>query len=265
MQREGRIFDIRRFSVHDGPGIRTTVFLAGCPLRCWWCHNPEAAVVDSDDEARVEGLRAERGAARAFVGTFSVDTIMAEVARDIPYYESSGGGVTFSGGEPFAQPAFLASLLRRCRDLGLHTAVDTCGCAEPADVRALAPLVGLYLYDLKLADDAQSRSFTGASNQLTKANLELLAEVGAAVQLRFPYVPGITATAPNLEAWMDFVLARTPYRRISLLPYHRGAMEKYRRLELEYRLGELPEPSTDELEHARARLEARGFEVTIGA
>lgn len=220
-------------------------------MDCWWCHNPEAREGDI-------GRLAEK------TKSLSVFQVMKEVEKDRIFYDQSGGGVTFSGGEPMAQPDFLTALLEACRQRKIHTAVDTCGYAPAEDFERVVRLADLFLYDLKLMDNAEHLKYTGVSNEPVLQNLKLLIEKGALVQLRIPLIPGITDTDDNLEAVLTF-LAQTPsLRHISLLPYNRFGEDKRRRFDLKGRLEGLKTQTRAEVEAAAARFIAHGYEVRIG-
>jgi pyruvate formate lyase activating enzyme len=275
----GRVFDVQRFSLHDGPGIRTVVFLKGCPLRCTWCANPESqqpgpqiawfenlcagcgrcaeacprgAVRLDDDRVRTDrGLCAgcgacaaacSRGARRLLGREVTADEIMAEVRRDAPFFRRSGGGVTFSGGEPLAQPALLLECLRRCRRWGYHTAVETCGQARWDDLREVASLTDLFLYDLKALDPARHEELTGLGNELILENLERLLAAGAGVVVRVPVVPGANDDDAGLESLAAFVAEHPGVSRVDLLPCHALAAHKYAALDLAPPELERPDP-----------------------
>jgi pyruvate formate lyase activating enzyme len=298
---QGIIFDIKKYAIHDGPGIRTTVFFKGCPLDCRWCHNPEGlkssieglfrqdrcigcsaclrvcpqkAIVATAFGLRTDWSRCEHcgacvqicpAGARELVGKkISVAEVMREVEKDILFYDQSGGGVTFSGGEPLMQPEFLLGLLEACGRLGLHRAVDTTGWAESQLLLEVAQKTDLFLYDLKQMDDDKHREYTGLSNARILGNLKLLARQGAKINIRLPVIPGINDDAGNIRALKDFVEGLPGVRDINLLPYHRAAREKYRRLGISYRLDQLLPPPKEVLEKIKKELEAPGFRVTIG-
>jgi pyruvate formate lyase activating enzyme len=259
---QGTIFDIKKFAIHDGPGIRTTVFLKGCPLDCWWCHNPEGR--HPEPESMAAGSNRDAPGDAVPVGTrMSVDAVMAEVEKDRLFYDESGGGVTFSGGEPLAQPYFLATLLTGCREQGIHTALDTTGYATPEIVARIAPLVDLFLYDLKLMDDRRHQTYTGVSNVGILANLRHLVETGRKVVIRFPLIPQINDTSENL-AQMGAFLTDLGLQRIDLLPFHGIHRQKYHRLGQPDRLGILEPPEEAAIARVKADFENGGFTVQVG-
>lgn len=258
-QISGVIFEVRRFTVHDGPGLRTTVFLQGCPLRCRWCHNPEGMADTPSGVPAVAGSGS--GGPR---GRVTAAEVVRDIARDTPWHDASGGGATFSGGEPLGQPEFLAAMLRGCRARGISTAVDTSGYAPPEALEAVAGLADLFLYDLKVMDAAAHERHTGVSNALVLRNLARLAELARPVWIRLPLVPGITMEAANLDAMIDFLRPWPALRRVSVLPYHRIATGKYARLGLADPMAGVAPPSDADILGARRRFESAGFRVTVG-
>jgi pyruvate formate lyase activating enzyme len=267
LMQKGTIFDIKRFAIHDGPGVRTTVFLKGCPLRCLWCHNPEGQ--SPDPEAALPAMPVDYSPGVSPEETIGrvvgVQEVMTEIEKDILFFDESGGGVTFSGGEPLAQPQFLHSLLAACKDKNIHTCLDTCGYAPPEVLASVAAHIDLFLYDLKVMDDTQHRKYTGVSNRLILKNLKALDALGRAVVIRFLVIPGITDAEDNVSAIADFVVSLTSSKSVSLLPYHRIASEKYRRLRRKNDMEDVPAPSAETIRSVQARFESIGIMVTIGA
>jgi len=290
----GRVFNVQRYSLHDGPGIRTTVFLKGCPARCLWCHNPESQSFGPEVlvvETRCVScgtcstvcahgapppgsslctacgacVEACPAGARQLAGReTTVDAVMEEVLRDRVFYEESGGGVTFSGGEPLAQPEFLKALLEACRAAGLHSTVDTCGFGPRERLLALAPLVDLFLFDVKLVDDARHRAMTGLPAAPILENLRALAEVHRNVWVRIPVVPGHTDAEADLAATAALVAGLPGVRHVSLLPFHRTGAAKARRLGRAFPLESLAPPPAERLCALAAVFRDRGLTVTIG-
>jgi pyruvate formate lyase activating enzyme len=295
------IFNIQRFSIHDGPGVRTTVFLKGCPLSCLWCHNPEgqsaepqlifrenrcdacgecAAVCPVRALSLADGLlvvdeetctQCGRCVAACAAGALelagreaTVAEVMVEVEKDRLFYDQSGGGVTLSGGEPLLQPDFLVELLRACREREIHTALDTTGHAPAEVVRRVAASVDLFLYDLKLVDGARHRALTGVPNGLILENLRHLVRDGRTVILRVPIIPGVNDDEQNLEQIGGLARSLSGRQRIDLLAYHHFAAEKYTRLRREYRLPALQPPSSQRMAEIAAGLAGLGLAVNIG-
>jgi pyruvate formate lyase activating enzyme len=297
---EGRILRIERFAIHDGPGIRTTVFLKGCPLRCTWCHSPESQLAQPEfmprpercvrclgcnavcphhavgpaadggpvapDECETCGACAEAcpTGARELVGrTMSVDSLMSEIERDRIFYDESDGGVTFSGGEPLMQPVFLREMVSVCRASAIHVAVDTCGHVDTSALLDIARDVDLFLFDLKMMDEERHRAFTGASNVRILQNLERLAAVHGNILVRFPFIPGVNDDDDNVRD-MGAFLASLRLTRVDVLPYHRAGIAKYDRLQRPYQLPDTQPPSPDQVTHAVRLLESCGLIVRPG-
>jgi len=297
----GILFDFKKFSLHDGPGIRTTVFLKGCPLRCAWCHNPESispavelhywpercilcgeCVEACPEKAlsltdhtllkdRARCARCGRCAAACPAEAWqqigremSLAEVMAEIEKDLPFYDESGGGVTFSGGEPLLQPDFLAEALRACKAIGLHTAVDTSGHTGWKNLARVLPDADLFLYDLKLIDGARHRQFTGVPNDMILKNLRDLAAAGSQIIIRIPIIPGITDDRANLEGTARFLRELDSIHRVDLLPYHRIAAGKYARMGLSYSLPDTAPPSAERMGEIQELFQSYGFSVTSG-
>lgn len=298
----GLVFDIKRFSIHDGPGIRTTVFLKGCPLHCSWCHNPESqdpkpemmlhprrcirceacvevcpehaistdgdGIINTDRELCVRcGSCAETcyAEARERVGReYSVSELLEEIESDRDFYEESGGGVTLSGGEPLAQSTFSLELLKACKQRGIHTAVDTCGAVSWRVLERIRPFTDLFLYDLKHMDDASHKKTTGAPNRRILENLEKLSQLGHAIRLRFAVIPGINDSEQNVEQTGEFIAALPGCHAVSLLPFHAAAEDKYKKLDHSYTLMDTDPPGEQQMSAIAAVLEGYGLEVTKG-
>lgn len=225
---EGMVCDIREFALHDGPGIRTTVFLKGCPLRCSWCHNPEA----QSREPQV--IRA--GGFRRTVGTrYEAADLAALLNRQAAILRANGGGVTFSGGEPLLQARFVAEVIDRLCDL--HVLLDTCGYAEEAEFRLVAAKCHLVYYDVKLIDAETHRRYTGVDNTLILSNLRCLGGMSVPFVIRVPLVPGVTDTDANLSAIAHAACALPGLVRVDLLPYNRAAGGKHAALGMAFHPG----------------------------
>ncbi|SYZ74662.1 Glycyl-radical enzyme activating protein family [Candidatus Zixiibacteriota bacterium] len=266
MKTVGTIFDLKRFTIHDGPGIRTTVFFKGCPLDCWWCHNPESrrSGVESVSVGPGKEGTPHKDHKTPLGREVISEEVFEQVARDILFYDNSGGGVTFSGGEPMFQIDFLGELLRRCRDEGIHTAVDTCGHAPSDDFRRILPFADLFLFDLKLINDGEHIVYTGVSNREILCNLKMLSESGGNIIIRIPMIPGITDTWENLKGIAEFLESIKSIRRISLLPYNKLGEDKRERYQMPGRLSPLDTQSNSELLERSDYLQSKGYEVQIG-
>ncbi len=296
----GVIFDIKKYAIHDGPGIRTTVFLKGCGLDCAWCHNPESqaferdplyrdgrcaacgACVDVCEEAALtlveNTVLFERTAcvlcgtcveacvrgARELVGReVSAGEVVAEIRKDLVFYDESGGGATFSGGEPLAQKDFLVEMLRACRNEGIHTAVDTSGHAERESLEEVSGETDLFLYDLKVMDSARHEATCGVPNDLILKNLAWLSETGLPILIRYPFVPGVNDDTENVTALGKFVAALSHGHPVDILPYENVGRDKYRRLQKSYQLPEIAAPTPESVDAAVAILQEHGLDVRV--
>ena len=255
----GTIFDIKKFAIHDGPGIRTTVFFKGCPLNCWWCHNPESVKIEPEEVPDSSGGKTE-----IFGQRVTAEEVMVEIEKDVIFYEEPGGGVTFSGGEPVLQIEFLARLLADCRAAGLHTAVDTSGYLPWKYFERLKDMVDIFLYDIKLMDDSASREYIGVSNELVLDNLRRLAGLECSIWLRVPLIPGITDTADNLSAVAELAGSINSVKRINLLPYNPLGEHKFGKLKLKNKLGHLSTQTDVELNNRLKYFRACDCTVKVG-
>ncbi|MFT3752662.1 MAG: glycyl-radical enzyme activating protein [Paludibacter sp.] len=262
----GIIFDIKCFAVHDGPGIRTTVFMKGCPLSCRWCHNPESispAICTVSKTVRI-GDKAFTDAET--VGReMTVAEVLKELKKEQIFMDESDGGVTFSGGEPLQQADFLVEMLAACKTGNMHTAVDTSGFSNWETLEKIAVNTDLFLYDLKIINDYLHKLYTGVSNKLILENLEKLLEMGKKIQIRIPVIPGITFTEDNINQTLDYLSRlKFPVEGVDLLPYHNTALHKYERFGMENKLVELKPMKKSDLEGTLLRFKKMGFDVKIG-
>lgn len=258
----GIVFNIQRYSINDGPGIRTTVFLKGCPLDCWWCHNPESK--KSEPEVVFKANRFPAGM-NMFVGReLSAAEVMTEIDQDAIFYDESSGGVTFSGGEPLLQFEFLKHLLLECRDRGYHTAVDTSGHAPREVFEEIVSLVDLFLYDLKIIDAQEHLKYMGCDNELIIQNLDYLSSMGKKIWIRIPIIPDINDTEANLHQIVQ-VLNELPARPpVYLLPYNRLGSSKCAELHQDYRLKYIVPPTGEQMKSLQNFFKAHSFTTMIG-
>jgi pyruvate formate lyase activating enzyme len=299
---QGVVFNIQSYSIHDGPGIRTVVFFKGCPLSCHWCSNPESQDARPElgvfkslckkcgrcvetcpngaislapggdpvtDRTRCVLCGAcERACphrVRKIYGrAVSATDLMQEIQKDAPFYVRSGGGVTFSGGEPTLQFDLLVDLLRECRARYIHTAVETCGfLKDDGKLDTLLSLVDLLLYDIKCIDDDKHRKLTGVSNETILRNARRIASSGGKMIVRVPLIPGFNANREDVEAIGDFVLSLITVKEVNLLPYHELGSSKYGMLDREYGFGGAPPLTDGKVEEFRAYFESCGLVCTV--
>jgi len=294
------VFNIQKFSIHDGPGIRTTVFFKGCPLSCLWCHNPESQnfkkqTMISKDKCTVCGRCITKcnnhviklcnsqiendfekciscgncvdfcfNNARELVGEeLTVAEIIKEIEKDRVFYDESNGGVTFSGGEAMSQIDALEDLTRNCKEKGISVAVDTCGYAPFSSFERIMDNVDLFLYDIKLMDNEIHKKYIGTDNVLILENLIKLSERGANINLRIPVICGINDDNEAMESIIEFI-KNTNIRDVNLLPYHDIAKNKYDKLGKEYCSSLMSKPSAERMEEIKKMFEKYGYKVKIG-
>lgn len=257
------IFDIKRFAVHDGEGIRTTVFFKGCPLRCAWCHNPEGIDPNHQTITKEITLDDRTFEKQEIIGReMTAQEVMIEILKDKIFFEHSVGGVTFSGGEPLLQIDFLKELLIECRKENLSITLDTCGLASRKDLEMIIDLVDLFLFDLKIMTEELHKKYLGTSNKIILENLKFLAQKKKNIIIRFPLIPEVTDNEKNLNEMLRFLRNFPEIKEINLLPYHKIAAEKYKRLNLEYH--EFTEPDQDKLDSIKQFWNEAGYKVKIG-
>lgn len=229
------IFDIRSFSVHDGPGIRTSFFFKGCPLRCSWCHNPESHLQEIEFVCAERKMGKKQLHETAAIGeSVSLETAIARVKADRLFFEDSGGGITLTGGEPLMQHQFAKALLMAANELDIHTAIDTCGFATTEIFQDTVAQAKLVLFDLKIIDPALHKKHTGQDNQLILKNFQWLQQQNKAIIIRIPLIENITDTKENFEAIHALLSNTKAIQRIDLLPFHSSANQKYLKLNKTY-------------------------------
>ena len=294
------IANIQGYSIHDGPGIRTVVFLKGCPLRCRWCANPEnlldrvrvgfmanlcqhcarcakvcpQGAILPDADRRIDREKCDEcakcveacfyGALIRYGKGMTAEEVFDQVRRDKIFYDSSGGGVTVSGGEPLTHADFVAELFALCRGEGIHTCVETCGCVPQAAFEKVLSLTDTFYFDLKLMDSEMHREYTGQGNDQILSNARFLAEKGADILFRQPLIPGVNSPEENVKATAAFIrsLGREDLA-LQLIPYHRMGTSKYAALDIPYTLEDMKPMAAEEVEAVRALYESFGVPCTV--
>jgi len=294
------IFNIQKFSVHDGPGIRTTIFFKGCPLTCQWCHNPESQsyqkeiLIDSDrcslcgrceEHCSQQAIHKINGKVlydkskcnycgscmdycynnvREIAGQeYTVPELMIEIQKDKVFYEQSGGGVTLSGGEVMTQIDFVHELVQSCKAQGISVVIDTCGYAPRENFLRILREVDLFLYDIKIMESNKHQQYMGKDNSLILENLRLLSRNGAVIQLRLPLIEGINTNDEHIQMIINFI-SDLSIHSINLLPYHHMGKDKYKKLQLEYPLEEFSRPSEERLREIQTMFIQENYQVKIG-
>ena len=296
------IFDIKRYAISDGPGIRIALYFKGCPLRCAWCHNPESqspkvqklytaskcigaqdcievcpedaltltqdGIVTDSEKCTLCGLCADVCPTKAIEMSgrlYEVEELMEIIEKERVHIDHSGGGVTFSGGEPLMHPEFLLKMLKACGDKNLHRTIDTCGFTDTKTLLDVASETELFLFDLKIMDEAKHKKWTGVSNKRILKNLQILAESGANINIRIPYIKNVNTDTEEIRKMAEFI-SSLPGKKpmVNILPYHNIATGKYKKLELEYNKGDMDEPSDEEIKIALEIFNSFALETEIG-
>ena len=270
------IFNVMRYSVHDGPGIRTTVFFKGCPLSCKWCHNPEG--IDQNPHqvfnpkkcikcghcaGKNDACNCPTGAREIIGYEITIPELMKEINKDRLFYEQSGGGVTFSGGEPFFQEEFLLEALKRCREDHISTAIDTSGYCDSKAMLKAAETTGYFLYDIKLMDSEKHKEFCGVPNDIIIKNLELLSGTKTKILLRIPVIPTINDNMEEMSGIFEFIKGFTNIETIHLLPYHNIQTGKYEKIGKRYELPDIPGDESPNMNEIMSLFNAR-FRTKVG-
>lgn len=298
---KGIVFDIQKYCIHDGPGIRTVIFMKGCPLRCLWCANPESQEQKPQfaffkdkcigDKACMESCGSEalsfskKGlirdkekcilcgncaevcyakAIQLYGKTMYTDQILEECLRDEMFYKKSGGGITLSGGEPLFQPGFALALLKAFHQYHIHTAIETTGFYSGERLKQAMEDTDLFLYDLKGIDDTKHRRFTGVSNRIILENLSFLSKTGKEIIIRIPLIPEHNNSPEDIRQLIMFLKSLAGKHEIHLLPYHRLGLFKYEVLGKTYKLSKLKPPESEEMEAIKKEFEKNGLQVKIG-
>jgi len=301
--KQGLIFDIKPYAINDGPGIRIAVFFKGCPLNCTWCHNPESisphvqkmftlskciacgecvkacpknacrldpdeGIITNPELCKLCGKCAEvcpTGATEMSGKLINPGDLMKRIRKETILFDQSKGGVTFSGGEPLQQPEYLIELLDECGREGIHRAVDTSGFAKTEILLEVAKRTDLFLYDLKMMDPVKHKKYTGVSNEKILDNLRILAETGAKINIRYPMIKGINADEEDIREIAEYV-SKLPgdKKEVSILPYHKLAEVKHKKLGNHYILEGMAEPGPEEQEKAIRIFEEYGLNASIG-
>lgn len=258
LKTKGRIFDIQKFSIHDGPGIRTIVFLKGCAFRCRWCCNPES------QEYEIQPM--VMGGKEKIIGRdVTVEEVLNEVLKDIHHFQRSGGGLTLSGGECLLQPDFSSDLLLAAKLAGINTAIESTGFAKFETIEEkILPHLDLYMMDIKHISSAKHKLFTGQSNERVLENAKKIAESGQHLIIRVPVVPTFNATEQEILEIAQFARGLKGVEELHLLPYHRLGLDKYEGLGREYTLKDIEPPSDEKMEQLREIAATTGLKVKIG-
>ncbi len=264
---KGLIFSVKRYSIHDGPGIRVTFFMKGCPLNCIWCHNPEGISPFSETVIQTNKVGEREFSHNEEVGKYySVENILEILERERVFIYQSKGGVTFSGGEPMFQSEFLLEALKACKTNGYHTAVDTSGYSSVENYKSIIPFTDLFLFDIKHLDEARHIELTGVSNISIFDNYHLLMNCGKDIMVRIPVIPGFNDDPDHLEKLKQFLLSTKTesLKKINLLPFHKIGASKYKRFNIPYRMSNVEPPEKGKMQDLKEFFLEVGVKVKIG-
>ena len=288
-----KVFNIQRYSIHDGPGIRTTVFFKGCPLKCIWCHNPESQkfdkeimiykdrciscgycikscknkAIDNYDNCTLCEECTENCPtnARQIVGKeMTITDIINEIQKDRIFFDQSKGGVTLSGGEPLSQGVFLKDLVVELKSKRINIILDTSGYSKWEVLENIAPYIDLFLYDLKVVNNEKHKKYTGVSNEIIIENLKKLSTIGKEIFIRIPIIPSLNDSEEDIQDFINLLKEVKNFNHIDLLPYHNISMEKYKRLGVKYDIEHVKKPTKEQMESIRDKFQNEGFRVKIG-
>ncbi|MDY6825602.1 MAG: glycyl-radical enzyme activating protein [Bacillota bacterium] len=297
---KGNIFNIQRYSIDDGPGIRTTVFMKGCPLSCLWCSNPESqksipelshrdhscnhcgkcvevcelkAIMSTDNGVNIDRDLCnccgkcvdvcDPGALKIFGQAVTVDEVFEQITKDRDYYKITGGGITASGGEPLAQPEFVSALFKKCCEAGIHTCMDTSGYGSIEALEKVLPFTRLVLFDLKHMDPDLHRKYTGCDNAPVIRNLKRIVNEGTTFIIRIPLIPGVNDLDDQVKAFARAVVGIAGSTEINIMPYHRYGQGKYKVLDRTYPLGELEPPTDEKLNSVKEIFQSFGLNCEV--
>jgi pyruvate formate lyase activating enzyme len=264
---KGLIFSIKRYSIHDGPGIRVTFFMKGCPLSCWWCHNPEGISPEAETVQQIEKVGEREFCVTERTGKYySSEDILEILDKEKIFIKESKGGVTFSGGEPMLQTEFLLDALGKCKSAGYNTAVDTSGYSMAENYKSIIQFTDLFLFDIKHLDSMKHIKYTGVSNELILSNLQLILASGKDIMIRIPLMPGINDDQEYLEMLRSYLIKIKcdNLKKISLLPYHKIGSSKYKKFNVPYRMNGVEPPSPARMMELKQYFEETGIKVKIG-
>ncbi|MBA4321193.1 MAG: glycyl-radical enzyme activating protein [Odoribacter sp.] len=264
---KGLIFSIKRYAIHDGPGIRVTFFMKGCPLSCRWCHNPEGISPEPATIERVDRIGEKEFKKNEEAGKFYDTTdILAILEKERVFINQSKGGVTFSGGEPMMQFGFLLEALQVCKENGFHTTVDTSGFSTPERFQKIIPFTDLFLFDIKHLDTRKHKEYTGVPNDVILSNYRLIVENGSGFIVRIPVIPGFNDDAEHLVLLKKFILGEKHdnLKMISLLPYHKIGSSKYKRFNIPYGMDNVEQPSFQRMKELKEYFSGSGVKVKVG-